>query len=137
MSEGSWLNRRCMGQSSEDIRLKLQTKQEGVSKVSHDEWVPVYSFFLPGVNQLARKEKAKGWTMLGVAVASIGVLAGYSLGTKSFQPLGFYFLVPDMFWSGFDMGIQIEREQNPDAARFTRLPAPGSVILSATLPLRR
>jgi hypothetical protein len=136
ISEGDWIHRRCTGQSSDDIRLKLQSKQAGVTKVSCNEWAPIQSFFLPGLNQLKRNQKAKGWTMAGIAVASLGVFAGYSLGTKSFQPLGLFFLVPDMLWSGVDMGIQIQHEQNPDAARFTYGPLPRRIILSATLPLR-
>ena len=135
ISEGDWIGRRCLGQSSADIRLKLQTQQDGVTKVSHSEWVPIQSFFLPGMNQLLRKEKGKGWTMAGIAAASLGVLAGYSLSTKTFQPLGLFFLVPDMVWSGVDMGIQIQHEQNPDAARFTCKPLQGRIALAAIVLL--
>ena len=72
----------------------------------------------------------------GIAVASIGVLVGYSLSSHYFEPLGFVFLVPDMLWSGVDMGIQVQHEQNPEAARFTYGPASGRITLTATIPLR-
>ena len=135
ISEGYWIDCRCSGQSSADIRLKRENQQAGVTKVSQSEWVPIQSFFLPGMNQLLRKEKGKGWTMAGIAAVSLGVLAGYSLSTKTLQPLGLFFLVPDMVWSGMDMGIQIQHEQNPDAARFTRKPLQGKIALAAIVLL--
>ena len=64
--------------------------------------------------------------MAGVAVASIGYFAARCISTKSFQPLGLFFLVPDMLWSGIDMGIQVQHETNPDARRFTFAPLRGS-----------
>ena len=136
MSEDEWVGHRCAGQSSSDIKLKVRARSTDLHKTDHDEWLPIQSFFLPGVNQLARNQQGKGWTMLGIAVASIGVLVGYSLSSHYFEPLGFVFLVPDMLWSGVDMGIQVQHEQNPEAARFTYGPASGRITLTATIPLR-
>jgi len=136
MSEGEWVGRRCSGQSSGDIRLKIRNRETGVYKATHSEWVPIQSFFLPGMNQLIRKQQAKGWTMVSVAVLGLGIIAGYSLSSHAFQPEGLFLLVPDMLWSGVDMGIQIQHEQNPDAARFTYGPLPTRIQLTATLPLR-
>ena len=136
ITEGEWVGHRCDGESSSEISFKERNRETGLNKASHGEWVPVASFFLPGVNQLFRKEPAKGWTMLGIAAASIGFIVGYSVSSQEFQPAGLFFLVPDMLWSGVDMGIQIQHEQNPNAARFTNRPPTSRIQLTATLPLR-
>ncbi len=66
--------------------------------------------------------------MSGLAVSSLGFFIVHSAVTKTIQPLGLFFLGTDMLWSGIDMGIQIQRENNPDASRFSFSPAVGVVV---------
>jgi hypothetical protein len=136
LSENEWLRRRCAGQSSTEIRTSEQNEQSGIDKVSSGEWTPIQSFFLPGLNQVRRNQKLKGYFMSGIAVASLGFFIIHSATAKSIQPIGLLFLVPDMLWSGIDMGIQIGHENNPDADRFSSAHAVGAVALTIrfTLP---
>jgi hypothetical protein len=136
LSEGEWLKRRCAGQSSGEIQTSEQTRQTGGLSVAGSEWTPIQSFILPGCNQIRRSQYLKGWVMSGLAVASIGFLAAHCITTKSFQPLGLFILVPDMLWSGIDMGIQIQHESNPDARRFTFAPVKGTVFMKLTWSLQ-
>ena len=131
MSESEWVYLRCQGQSSVDI--KTRENNQSVSAASHDEWAPIRSFFLPGVSQIARKQALKGWTMTGLALLSIGAFAGYSASAKAFQPVPLFFLVSDMLWSAIDIGIQVQREQNPDAARFSNNIFGTKCFLTATI----
>jgi hypothetical protein len=119
ISEGEWLDRRCRGQSSGEIRTTEINEQAGIKKISSTEWMPIQSFFLPGLNQFKRKQRVKAYFMSGFAVAAIGFFAIHSATEKQLQPFDLLLLVPDMLWSCIDIGIQLKRENNPDAARFT------------------
>jgi hypothetical protein len=136
LSEGEWLKRRCCGQSSGEIRTTEQNRQAGIGSPQSSEWAPIQSFFLPGINQVRRSQYVKGYIMSGLALASLGFFIAHSASTKTFQPLGLFFLVPDMFWSGIDIGIQIQRETNPDARRFSFAPARGAIFLTINLPFQ-
>jgi hypothetical protein len=118
MSENEWLTKRCRGLSTSDMRTSNRPAPE-TTRPPYDEWAPIRSFFLPGVTQIVRRQKLKGWTMAGIAVLSAGACASYSLSSKTFQPLPLAFLVPDMLLSAIDIGIQVKKEHNPDADRFT------------------
>jgi hypothetical protein len=136
MSEDEWIGRRKSGESSIDIKTKERRREEEAHKVSRDQWMTLQGFFLPGLHQFIRKEPVRGYFMSGIAVAGLGFFVYRTISAKAFQPMGLFFLVPDMLWSGVDLGIQIQKEQNPDASRFTqarRLPA--SVALTVSFPL--
>ena len=135
LSENEWLRRRCSGQSSAEIRTSEQNERMGIGKVASSEWTPIQSFFLPGLNQLKRHQTLKGYLMSGLAVASIGFFVVHSATTKTIQPIGLLFLVPDMLWSGIDMGIQIRHENNPDAERFSSIARAVTLSIHLTLPL--
>jgi hypothetical protein len=138
MSEDEWIGRRKAGESSSDIRTKERHREEEAHKVSHDQWMTLQGFFLPGLHQFIRKEPVRGYFMSGIALLSLGFFAYQTINTKTFQPMGLFFLVPDMLWSGVDLGIQIQKEQNPDASRFTQMQRlPARISLSVTVPLFR
>ena len=138
MSEDEWVGRRKAGESSIDIKTKERHREEEAHKVSHDQWMTLQGFFLPGLHQLIRKEPVRGFFMSGIAVVGLGFFTYRTITTKTFQPMGLFFLVPDMLWSGVDFGIQIQKEQNPDASRFTNARhTPASVALYVTVPLYR
>jgi hypothetical protein len=120
MSESEWIGNRKSGLSDNDMRaLRRPAPKESAPYIG--------AFFLPGCFQLARGQTAKGWIMAGAAVGMVALCAGHSAATKRFQPLGLFLLVPDMIWSGLDIGIQVNREQNPDASRFSGVfPGPAS-----------
>ena len=138
MQEDEWLSRRRAGESSADIKLKEQRRTAEAHRVSQGEGEIIQGFFLPGLHQFLRKEPLKGYFMSGIAVLSMGLFAYQTADQKNFEPLGLFFLAPDMIWSGVDIGIQIQREQNPDASRFTGLHGnPERIALTLTVPLQR
>jgi hypothetical protein len=123
MSESEWIAKRKSGLSDNDIRaikMKPAPSENGAY---------IGGFFLPGCFQLGRGQAAKGWIMAGAAVGLVTLCVAHSAATKRFQPVGLFFLVPDMIWSGFDIGIQVNRERNPDASRFSMAsPATGIIV---------
>jgi TM2 domain-containing membrane protein YozV len=118
LSEDEWLEKRRAGLTDKDMRT-IGKRQ--ASRVPNEGAGMVAGFFLPGTQQLSRGQTGKGWTMAGLALGSIAFCAGHSAITKSFQPLGLILLVPDMVWSGVDIGMQINKEVNPGASRFSGL----------------
>ena len=114
ISESQWISKRRNGYTDSDMRSMKQPKGTA------GEWTTITAFFLPGFYQLKRDQKFKGWCMAGIAIASVGLFAFQTADSKRIQPLGLILLIPDMLWSGVDMGIQVNREQNPDASRFTK-----------------
>ena len=136
MSEDEWIGRRKAGESSSDIRTKERHLEAEAHRVSHDQWMTLQGFLLPGLHQFLRKEPVRGYFMSAICVFSAGFVAYRTISTKTFQPMGLFFLVPDMLWSGVDLGIQIQKEQNPDASRFSQLGRlPASVALTLSVPL--
>jgi hypothetical protein len=122
LSESEWIAKRKSGLSDNDMRTVKSAPRERAPYIG--------AFFLPGCFQLARGQHAKGWIMAGVAVGCISLSVAHSLTSKKFQPLGLFLLVPDMIASGIDIGIQVNRERNPDATRFSRRPFPGGAVVS-------
>jgi hypothetical protein len=137
ISENEWISRRKAGESSSDIRTKEQHREAEAHRVSHDQWMTIQGFFLPGLHQVLRKEPVRGYFMSAIGVLSLGFFTYQTISTCTFQPLGLFFLVPDMLWSGVDLGIQIQKEQNPDASRFSRAQGfPARVGLTVTVSLQ-
>lgn len=112
LSEGEWIAKRKSGMSDAEMSVvKPPPAKEGGSYI--------FGFLFPGCYQLSKHETGKGWIMSGVTLGMIGFCAVHSMATKRFEPLGLFFIVPVMVWSGIDMGIQINAEQNPTAQRFS------------------
>ncbi len=112
MSESEWIAKRKSGMSDADMNtVKPPPAKEGGSYI--------FGFLFPGVYQLSKHQSGKGWIMSGVTLGMLGFCAVHSMATKRFEPLGLFFIVPVMIWSGVDMGIQINAEQNPTAQRFS------------------
>jgi hypothetical protein len=128
LSEGEWISKRRSGLSDNDIKTIKPASAGGASCVG--------AFFLPGCFQLSRGQQAKGWIMTGLAVGFATLCVAQSVSTKRFQPLGLILLVPDMIWSGIDIGVQVEREQNPDASRFSSVRRTDGVALSLRINVR-
>jgi hypothetical protein len=139
LSEGEWLNRRCCGQSSGDIKTIEENHQSGMGKIGTSEWTPIQSFFLPGLNQFRRSQNLKALFMSGLALTGLGIFIAQSVTAKEFRPMGLFILVPDMLWSAIDIGIQIRHEENPDCKRFMFAPQAKAIALTVNLkfPLSR
>jgi hypothetical protein len=129
LSEGEWIGKRRSGLSDNDMRIVKPAGSGGGASC-------IGAFFLPGCFQISRGQQAKGWIMTGAAVGFITLCVAHSVSTKHFQPLGLILLVPDMIWSGFDLGIQINREQNPDASRFSSVHRTGGMAISLLINVR-
>jgi|WetSurMetagenome_2_1015567.scaffolds.fasta_scaffold00025_59 hypothetical protein len=113
--EPEYIKLRRAGHSDADVRYMF-AKNRGESG-----WTVAGSFFLPGVNQIAKGRAGRGWVMAAVAAGCIAGFAGSSLYTRRFQPLALCLLVPDMLWSGIDMSVRIsaERTASPRAETST------------------
>jgi len=134
ISEGQWLKRRCAGQSSSEIKTCEQPSQSG-PLMAGSEWLPIQSFLLPGYNQVKRNQYLKGYAMSALAVTSLGFFAIQCITTSTFQPLGLFFLVPDMLWSGIDIGIQMQHESCSDVRRFSFAPTNRMIFINFKIPL--
>jgi hypothetical protein len=130
MSESEWIAKRKSGLSDNDIRA-IKMKPAPSENGSY-----IGGFFLPGCFQLGRGQTVKGWIMAGAAVGLVTLCVAHSASTKRFQPVGLFFLIPDMIWSGFDIGLQVNRERNPDASRFSNAPAANSIEISFQVNLQ-
>jgi hypothetical protein len=130
MSEGEWIAKRKSGLSDNDmrtIRMKPASSENGAY---------IGAFFLPGCFQLGRGQAVTGWIMAGAAVGLVTLCVAHSASTKRFQPFGLFLLIPDMIWSGFDIGLQVNRERNPDASRFSNASAANSIAISFQVNLQ-
>jgi hypothetical protein len=130
LSEEKWIGKRQSGLSDNDMRAKA-VKPEPSGNVSY-----IGAFFLPGCFQFSRGQTAKGWIMAGAAVVFITLCVAHSVSSKHFQPLGLVLLVPDMIWSGIDIGVQINREENPDASRFSSVLRADEMAVSLQVTMR-
>jgi hypothetical protein len=122
LSEGEWIAKRKSGLSDNDMKVVKHAPRQGAPYIG--------AFFLPGCFQFTRHEPVRAWIMSTVAVGMIALCAGQSIAKKRFQPLGLFLLFPDMIWSGVDIGFQVEKEQNPDASRFSLAPFPEKAAVS-------
>jgi hypothetical protein len=101
------------------------------------EWAVVHNFLLPGLHQFKRRQFAKALPMTGFAVLAVGGLAFGSLTGNGRMIAGSIALwVPDALWSSIDIGVQLHREHNPEAARFAVRNTDG-VGISLQLPIAR
>ncbi len=135
LSEGEWISKRKSGLSDADMSA-MKRPARGDSQAPRENNSYVGAFFLPGCFQLARSQPVKGWIMSGVAVAMVTLCVAHSLSSKRFQPLGLCLLIPDMIWSGIDIGVQVNKEQNPDASRFSTVGRSDGMAFSLRLVVR-
>jgi hypothetical protein len=124
LSESAWIAKRKSGLSDADMRAATSPK------ASAGEWTTVQAFFLPGYHQIKRGQKLKGWCMAAIAAGAVGLFAFQTARSKRIEPLGLVLLIPDMLWSGVDIGIQVNKEENPGASRFTQAAWNADVCLS-------
>jgi hypothetical protein len=112
MSERNWIAQKKAGHD-----LSAVNTTGGVQPLNYG---PVFAnFFLPGYHQLKRGQQLRGGLIAGLAgIGAIMTITGSVAAHKfSFEPL--FIVVPAMLYSSIDIGIQMHREQNPDAHRFT------------------
>jgi hypothetical protein len=113
ISEADWLKQRRSGLSDADIRSQARQRR------TPNELTVVQSVFLPGFNQIRYAEPVRGWTMAVLAAGCIGLFAVQNIRSTRFEPLGLFLLVPDMMWSGIDMGIRVHRERDLQSVQNT------------------
>ncbi len=113
ITEADYISLRRAGHSDAEVRSMRLAKHSSV------EWAPVRSFFLPGLGQIERGRAVRGWIMAGAGIGCAGLLAGQSIYCRRFMPLGLCLLVPDMLWSGIDMGLEVEADRDTRPASGT------------------
>jgi hypothetical protein len=117
ISEKEWIHQQQAGILGSDTIVP--TKQ-----VVATQWAVVQNIFLPGLHQFKRHQLAKGYLMSGIALGSIALFVFHN-NKNSKSALGFdypiylAFLGGDILWSSIDIGIQVNKELNKDALRFS------------------
>jgi hypothetical protein len=117
LSEEEWILKRQKGMEDEDMAPR--------SRGTRDDWAPIHNFFLPGFHHFGRKQYGKAYTMSGIAVAAVGLTVVSVVATQKKADHGFSPMYPllilgaDMVWSSVDILMQINKEKNPDANRFS------------------
>jgi hypothetical protein len=116
ISEKEWLAKRRHG--------VLKGDGDVVREISSKEWAVVQNFFFPGLHQYRRKQGFKGFIMTSVALGSLALYALHKEPGKTAiygfdYPAYLLVLAADQLWSSIDIGVQIHRELNPAANRFT------------------
>lgn len=117
ISEKDWIRQQSTGTVIGDTITSAK-------EIASQQWSVVQAFFVPGMHQFKRKQTFKGLLMSGIAVASVSLFILHR-DPKDKSSIGFDYpaylgiLGADMLWSSIDIGIQINREQNKDAMRFS------------------
>jgi hypothetical protein len=117
LTEDDWVRNRQLGMEDEDMAPR--------SQATIDDWAPIHNFFVPGLHHYGRKQYLKAYTMSGVAVAAAGltvysIVASHQASENSFSPMyPALILIADMLWSSVDILVQINRDKNPEAKRFS------------------
>jgi hypothetical protein len=118
LSEKDWLQQRRAGIITED---EMSTRQ-----IKKKEWTVVQNFFVPGMHQFKRGQSKKGFLMLGIALGTMALYAFHHDPNES-NNIGFDYhgylalLGADLLWSSIDIGVQVQRELNQDANRFSMI----------------
>ena len=132
ISEKEWLKQRQAG--------ILKSDQLSSNEIKSREWAVVHNFFVPGLHQFKRHQILKGFMMSGIAA---GALAAYALhrNPNEGNRLGFdyhgYLLLlgADLLWSSIDIGIQIHKELNKNAVRFSSIVPETNYFISYDVPI--
>jgi hypothetical protein len=111
ISQADWIKQRRSGLSDADIRSQARQRR------TPNELTVVQSVFLPGFNQIRFGEPVRGWTMAALAAGCIGLFAVQNIRSTRFEPLGLFLLLPDLVWSGIDMGVRVHRERDRQPAQ--------------------
>jgi hypothetical protein len=119
ISEIAWIRQQQAGISGDDTIISTR-------QVASKEWAVVQNFFVPGLHQFKRAQLLKGFLMSGIALSSLSLYfihkapdSNRSIGCD--YPVYLFILGGDLLWSSIDIDIQINRELNKDAMRFSYL----------------
>jgi hypothetical protein len=114
ISESEWIRSRRSGLLDSDIAAENRPhgSDPGGGTI-------MAAFLLPGMHQFRRQQYWKGGIMTGAAALAVALTAITSVHKGSFVPVPLLMLAPAMLWSSIDIGLQINKERNPDAARFS------------------
>jgi hypothetical protein len=113
ITEKEWLKSRQSGLLDSDIASENKTGGTGGGGKTFS------AVLLPGYHQFKQKVYWKGAIMTSVSVAALAIMAAGSIRNHTFSYGPLILLVPVMTWSGLDIGLQIDKERNPDAQRFS------------------
>lgn len=116
ITEPEWIRQRQAGIISND--------RETTRSISKQEFAVVQNFFFPGLHQFRRRSFLKGFLMSGTAIASCTLYAMHSNPRENRQngfdyPAYLLLLGADLLWSSIDIGIQVHKELNQSATRFS------------------
>ena len=124
LTEHEWIEKRRAGMTSYDIEVEQQVKQrewKGDNKGTMKSEIGalagnrdlVFSFVLPGYEQLRLGQKVRGRIMSGLAIGALATCIAASFGEGTFEGIPLYFvLAPDMFWSMIDFKVTAAKMEN-------------------------
>jgi hypothetical protein len=114
ITEKEWLKSRKSGLLESDI----STVTAPVDRTDGKKIVS--ALLLPGYHQFKQKVYWKGAVMTTIAASAVLIMAGSSISNGKFTPSPLILLLPPMLWSSIDIGMQINREHNPNVQRFSK-----------------
>ncbi len=116
ISEREWINQRKAG--------ILKGEDYPTQQLRSSQWAVIQNFFIPGLHQFKRKQIIKGILMSTIALGSLSLFSLHRApGEKG--PLAFDYpaylalLGADLLWSSIDLGVQVNREFDNGAKRFS------------------
>lgn len=116
ISEKEWINQRKAG--------ILRGEDYSTQQLKHSQWAVIQNFFIPGLHQFKRKQILKGFLMSTIAVGTLTLFALHrapnNKGPLAFDyPVYLVLLGADLLWSSIDIGVQVNREFDNGAKRFS------------------
>ncbi len=116
LSEKEWLAQRKAG--------ILKSEDYSTQQLKNNQWAVIQNFFVPGLHQFKRKQYFRGILMSGIAVSSLALFALHRKPGNN-GPAGFDYpaylavLGVDLLWSSIDLGVQVNRQFDNGAKRFS------------------
>lgn len=119
LSEKEWLSQRSAG--------IIKGEDYQIQQLKKNQWAVIQNFFIPGLHQFKRKQTLKGFLMAGIAAGSISLYALHKASGKTGivgfdYPAYLALLGADLLWSSIDLGVQVNREFDNGARRFSMYP---------------
>lgn len=116
ISEREWINQRKAG--------ILKGEDYPTQQLRNNQWAVIQNFFVPGLHQFKRKQIFKGLLMSAIALGSLSLFSLHRAPGEE-GPLAFDYpaylalLGADLLWSSIDLGVQVNREFDNGANRFS------------------
>lgn len=138
VSESEWIDKRRAGFTNDQISRKQ------LNKAGSEQYAVVTNLFLPGFHEWKRRQFVRssfmtGGSVLSLALSGVAIYRGVQKENTFSDPAPFLVILPVcMIWSAIDIHIQVQKEINPAAQRFSLYQKPdaaSTIGFSLSLPI--